>query len=178
MSIYQVVNSAFWAVLVTEKLHIPSEHIAIYPFVRALVMLTAFFTFSARLTTHNYQRPVAFGFTGFIASQALLVLMPEQNYLLLGLSAVLEALAAAMIGPMIESLLVVTMDPAERARITAIIYMIVLLCTSPFGWIAGQLSSVNRALPFVFNIGLFLAGMGLVWLAGRIQGAGQTPQAA
>lgn len=169
VSIYQTVNSAFWSVLVTEKLHIPSEHIAIYPFVRALVMLTAFFFITPRLTPHDYPRPMGLGFIGFILSQVLLVLMPERNYLLLGLSAVLEALSAAMVGPMVESLLAVTMDPAERARITALVYMAVLLLISPFGWVAGQLSAVDRTLPFVFNIGLFGAGVALVWMARRIQ---------
>jgi hypothetical protein len=111
---------------------------------------------------------VALGFAGFILSQALLIFMPERNYLLLGLSVAVEAVSAAMIGPMIESLLVVTMDAAERARLTAIIYMLILLFTSPFGWIAGQLSAINRSLPFVFNFGLFVVAAGLVWLASRL----------
>jgi MFS family permease len=168
MSIYQVVNSTFWAVLVTEKLHIPSADIAIYPFVRAVIMLASFFLITPRLTTLHFQRPVALGFAGFILSQALLIFMPERNYLLLGLSVAVEAVSAAMIGPMIESLLVVTMDAAERARLTAIIYMLILLFTSPFGWIAGQLSAINRSLPFVFNFGLFVVAAGLVWLASRL----------
>jgi len=168
MSIYQVVNSAFWAVMVTEKLHIPSADIAIYPFVRAVIMLTSFFFLSPRLTTLHFQRPVALGFAGFLASQAMLIFMPEKNYLLLGLSVGVEAISAAMVGPMIESLLVVTMDAAERARLTAIIYMLILLITSPFGWVAGQLSAINRSLPFVFNFGLFVIGAGMVWLASRL----------
>jgi MFS family permease len=168
MSIYHVVNSAFWAVLVTEKLHIPSEHIAIYPFIRSIVMLTSFFLITPRLSTLHFQRPVALGFGGVFLSQILLISMPERSYLLLSFSAILEAFAAAMVGPMVESLLVVTMDAAERARLTAIIYMIILVFTSPFGWVAGQLSAVNRSLPFVFNAGLFVVGAGLVWLAGRL----------
>ena len=47
--------------------------------------------------------------------------------------------------------------------------MIVILLTSPFGWIAGQLSELNRIFPFVLNIGLFLIGMVLVWLAWRLR---------
>lgn len=168
MSIYQVVNSAFWAVLVTEKLHIPSEHIAIYPFIRSIVMLASFFFITPRLSTAHFQRPIALGFGGVIISQILLVLMPEKNYLLLSLSVTLDALSAAMVGPMVESMLVVTMDAGERARLTAIIYMIILMITSPFGWIAGQLSAVNRSLPFVFNTGLFIVGAGLVWIANRL----------
>jgi predicted MFS family arabinose efflux permease len=141
-------------------------------------MLITFFTVAPRLTTERFSRPVFVGFTGFILSQVLLVFMPERNYLLLGISTILEALSVAMIGPMIESLLVVTIDPTERARITAIIYMVVLLFTSPFGWVAGQLSSLDRSLPFVFNIGLFLVGAGMVWLAKRFQAAADPVESA
>jgi MFS family permease len=178
MAIYQAVNSAFWSVLVTQKLQIPSEDIGFFPFVRSAVMLITFFTVAPRLTTERFSRPVFVGFTGFILSQVLLVFMPERNYLLLGISTILEALSVAMIGPMIESLLVVTIDPTERARITAIIYMVVLLFTSPFGWVAGQLSSLDRSLPFVFNIGLFLVGAGMVWLAKRFQAAADPVESA
>jgi hypothetical protein len=64
---------------------------------------------------------------------------------------------------------VVTVDPKERARILAIIYVIVILFTTPFGWIAGGLSEVNRALPFMLNIVLFAVGGGLVYMAGRVE---------
>ena len=168
ISIYQVINSAFWSVLVTEKINIPSEHIAIYPFIRSIVMLASFFLITPHLSTRSFKRPVFLGFSAVFLSQVLLVMMPEKSYILLAFSTILDALAAAMVGPMVESLLVVTMDPGERARLTAIVYMIILLFTSPFGWIAGQLSARNRSLPFVFNAGLFIVGIGLVFLADRL----------
>jgi hypothetical protein len=46
---------------------------------------------------------------------------------------------------------------------------VVILLTSPFGWIAGQLSEINRALPFILNMSLFLLGMALVGLAWRLR---------
>jgi len=167
-SIYQVVNSTFWAVLVTEKINIPNEYIAYYPFIRSLVMLVSFFLITPHVSTQRFKRPVFLGYALVFVSQVLLVVMPEKSYFLLGVSTVLDALAAAMVGPMVESLLVVTMDPGERARLTAIVYMIILLFTSPFGWIAGQLSAINRALPFVFNSCLFVVAAGLVFLADRM----------
>ena len=64
-----------------------------------------------------------------------------------------------------EKLLVITVDPKERARIMAILYVIAILGTSPFGWIAGQLSEINRSLPFVLNALLFSLGALLTYLA-------------
>jgi hypothetical protein len=47
------------------------------------------------------------------------------------------------------------------------IYVALIVLISPFGWIAGQLSAIDRALPFALNMGLFAVGVGLVWLIGR-----------
>ena len=45
--------------------------------------------------------------------------------------------------------------------------VIALLITTPFGWIAGQLSELNRILPFILNMVLMLLGSVLVVLAWR-----------
>ena len=58
-------------------------------------------------------------------------------------------------------------DPEERARIMAILWVMVLVFTSPFGWITGQLSEIDRRLPFVLIIVLFGIGGLLTYLASR-----------
>jgi hypothetical protein len=45
--------------------------------------------------------------------------------------------------------------------------VIVILFTSPFGWIAGNLSTINKNLPFYLNIILFVIGVILTYFAGR-----------
>jgi hypothetical protein len=67
----------------------------------------------------------------------------------------------------LDRMFALNVDEAERARIISITLMMVVLLTSPFGWIAGKMSEVNRTLPFLFNILLFGVGMVLVWLADR-----------
>ncbi len=162
MSIYQTVNSAFWAILVTEKMKIPSEDIAIYSFARSLVTLACFFWLVPRLSGLNFRRPLMVGFLGGLAAQVLLVLMPEKNYALLVVSVACEAFGASLAAPLLDSLLAVTMDPGERARLTAVVYVMIIVFTSPFGWIAGQLSALNRTLPFVLNLALFACAILLV----------------
>jgi hypothetical protein len=41
----------------------------------------------------------------------------------------------------------------------AIQHMIIMVATTPFGWIGGILSGMNRAFPFVLNIALLAAGI-------------------
>ena len=63
---------------------------------------------------------------------------------------------------------VILVDPQERARIMAVLYVIVVAFTSPFGWIAGILSGMDRRFPFILNIFLLIMGILLVIFEGRI----------
>jgi hypothetical protein len=47
------------------------------------------------------------------------------------------------------------------------VYVALIIMISPFGWIAGQLSAIDRSLPFVLNMCLFGIGIGLVLFIGR-----------
>lgn len=161
------INGTFWGILVTQKLKIPPEHIALFPLARSLVMLAMFFLITPRLSSKPFHRPMIAGFAGIILSQLLLIAMPAQNYFLLVISAILEASSIALVNPLVDSLLVFTVDPGERARINAILYVFIFLFTSPFGWIAGTLSGYNRTLPFVLNLALYAIGMALAWQVGR-----------
>jgi predicted MFS family arabinose efflux permease len=107
------------------------------------------------------------GFGGFVIANLLLITMPPGNYWLLLLSVLIDAVSVAMFDPLMQSLVIVSITKEERARINAILMVVVIVLTSPFGWIAGQLSEMNRILPFVLNIGLFLIGGILVLLAWR-----------
>lgn len=169
-NIYTTVSGSFWGVLFTTKLGFAEPEISIYVTLRSLVMALCFFLIGPRLTNLlHFRRPLWVGFSSFFVSQALLVLMPPHAIPLLVISVVLEAVAAALINPMTESLLAVAMESHERARISAMVYVALIVLTTPFGWIAGQLSAIDRSLPFVLNMGLFVIGAGLVWMIGRWQ---------
>jgi hypothetical protein len=109
------------------------------------------------------------GFTGFLISHLILVTMPAGNYWLLLTSVLIEAVSFAIYTPLMDSLVIISIAPEERARINAILASVVILFTSPFGWIAGQLSEANRIFPFILNICFFLVGIGLVLLAWRLR---------
>jgi hypothetical protein len=71
-----------------------------------------------------------------------------------------------VINPIVDRMTVLTISAKERARILSILYVGIILITSPFGWIAGTLSGMNKVLPFVLNILLFAAGTVLAYAAG------------
>lgn len=155
LNICWMVNGTFWPILVTEKLQIAPEHLPIYTFVRSMIMLLFFFLVMPRLRSMAVRKPLLLGLAGLIASQLLLICTPVKSYLLLLIATVLEGGSVPIATTLVDKLMIITVEPKERARIMAILYLLVIVGTSPFGWIAGQLSEVNRSLPFVLNIVLF-----------------------
>ncbi|MBE3039624.1 MAG: MFS transporter, partial [Chloroflexi bacterium] len=167
LSISSMISGSFWAIIVTEKLHIPARNLAIFPFVKSAIMLLFFFVVMPRISKMHFKLPLVFGFLGFVASQLLLITAPDQGYFFLVISVFLEACCFAAVIPLVDQMVVLTVDPKERARIQSILYVGIILLASPFGWIAGTLSELNKGLPFILNIVLFAVGAVLAYLTGR-----------
>ncbi len=167
MSISLTVSSTFWSILVTQELLVPEQYLAIFSTIKSLVMLFFFFLLMPRVREMDARKPMALGFVLFILSQVLLVTMLPQSYPLLILAVILEACALPMTSTLLDKLVVVSVDPQERARILAILYVSVLAFTSPFGWIAGRLSEINREFPFYLTISLFFLAILLLLLTLR-----------
>ena len=167
ISISNVITGSFWGIIVTERLHIPAQNLAIFPFVKSAVMLFFFFMVMPRFNKMHFKLPVALGLLGLTVSQLMLITAPDQGYLFLIISVFLEACCFAAINPLMDQMVVLTIDPRERARIQSILYVGIILITSPFGWIAGNLSGIDKILPFILNIALFAVGAVLAYLAGN-----------
>ena len=83
------------------------------------------------------------------------------------LATILEGVGIPALSPMLDKLIAINVNPKERSRTMAFLYLVVLLGATPFGWIGGQMSEFNRSLPFLLNICLYIAGAALVVIAGR-----------
>jgi MFS family permease len=167
-NIYTIISNNFWGVLLTGKLGFPNFQLSTYVAVRSIIMMICFFLIGPRLTNLlRFRLPLWIGFSIFLLSQLLLVIMPPQAAIWLVFSVILEAVALALVSPMTESLLALSMESDERARVSAMVYVALIVLISPFGWIAGQLSAVNRSLPFALNTTLFAIGIILVWFFSR-----------
>lgn len=167
ISITTLISGNFWAIIVTEKLHIPAQNLGAFPFVKSAIVLGFFFLVMPHISKMHYKLPMVIGFLGYLASQVVLISAPDQGYLFLVLSAFLEACSFALLSPLVSEMTVLTIEPSERARIQSILYVGVIVLTAPFGWIAGALSGLNKDLPFILNIVLFMLGAALAYLAGQ-----------
>jgi MFS family permease len=167
LSITTLISSNFWAIIVTQKLHIPAQDLGVFPFVKSAIVLGFFFLVMPRIAKLHYQMPMVIAFVVSLVSQILLITAPDRGYLVLLASAFLEACSFAVVNPLMGEMMVRTIDPQERARIQSIVYVVIILLTSPFGWVAGELSSINKDAPFILNIALFGVGAVLSYLAGQ-----------
>ena len=167
VTISTLISGSFWAIIVTEKLHIPAQNLALFPLLKSAIILSFFFVVMPRLNKMHYKLPLAIGFLGFVASQLMLIAAPVGGYFFLIVSVVLEACSFAAVSPLTDQMVALTINPQERARILSILYVGIILLTSPFGWIAGTLSARNKDLPFILNIALFAAGAVLAYMAGQ-----------
>ena len=168
LNIVWTIKGTFWSILVTESLKIPAEHLVIFTFARSVIMLVFYFALMPRLSRMDVRKPLMWGMLGLIVSQVFLIAVPPGDYVILLAVTALEAFATPAATTLIDKLVITAVDPKERARIMAILYVAMIVLTSPFGWIAGMLSEINRMLPFILSIVLLCACGILLLLAGRL----------
>ncbi|MEO7908601.1 MAG: MFS transporter, partial [Roseiflexaceae bacterium] len=137
VTISTLISGSFWAIIVTKKLHIPAQNLALFPLLKSAIILSFFFVVMPRLNRMHYKLPLVIGFLGYLASQLVLIAAPDQGYIFLIVSVVLEACSFAAVSPLTDQMVALTINPQERARILSILYVGIILLTSPFGWIAG-----------------------------------------
>ncbi len=167
VGIGNMINMTFWSILVTEKLQVPDQYLPIFYFIKSMTMLLFYFLVMPSLRGMKAIKPMFFGFACMIASWTLLINIPPQSYGFIILATILEGIGYPALTPMLEKVIAINVDPKERSRIMAFLYLVVLLGVTPFGWIGGQMSELNRSLPFVLLICLYMVGAGLVVVAGR-----------
>jgi DHA1 family tetracycline resistance protein-like MFS transporter len=167
MSITELISGGFWSVLVSEKLQIPIGNLGIFPFIRSAIMLIFYLTVMPAIGRMHFKSPMTLGFLGYVLSQLILVTAPRAEYGFLIVSVFIEACSLAVVRPLLDQMIVLTVNAQERARILSILSVGVILFTSPFGWIAGNLSTANKNFPFFLNIVLFIIGAALTYLAGQ-----------
>jgi hypothetical protein len=114
-----------------------------------------------RLTKELLKLPLLTGFACYFAGQLLLVLAPVHSpakYIVLCASLILDSFAAGYLFMLAKSLVALHVNPVERARVQAIMNLIIMAATAPFGWIGGLLSNISRSFPFILCLFLLAAG--------------------
>ena len=167
------VKNTFLAVLVTERLGFPTETMAVFHTLLAIVMLLVLLFVTPILSKITKRWPITLGVFFHISATIIMLLAPaKQNLLLLILSALLIALGSAIATPRIDSLAANTIVNEERSVANALISIVLLLISSPFGYIGGILSNIDARLPFVLTLFILLLILLLLGIAKSIERKG------
>jgi MFS family permease len=159
----QMLNSTFWQVIASGKLLVPYVLLPFFPMFRSVIALIFFFTVIPRITgAIHLKRPLLYGFIAYFIGQSILVFCPAaagaRTYAVLLVSLLFDGFGMGILAMLAESLVALYVNKEERARVMAIQHMIIMLSSSPFGWIGGILSGISRELPFILSTGLLAAG--------------------
>ena len=160
--ITNLINTNFMSLYINKNLLISEQYLAYFPILRALVMLVFLFAIQHLLDRLRMKIPMSLGLVVYIASQLLIILQPPNRIIGVLLYTLLEAVAYGLFMPRKEAMLSLSVNPIERARIVSLLTTIMILLTSPFGYLAGWLSSIDRRLPFTLNIFLYLIMMVII----------------
>ena len=162
VGIVVMINNTFWQVIVSQKLLVPIRFLPFFPLLRASMIITFLFFIGPRITRASFKGPLLLGFVSYLIGQSILILIPVESpikYLLISISLIFDGFGFGSLFMLARSLVALNVNPRERARIMAIINMIIMAITAPFGWIAGLLSGISRTFPFVLSLLLLAAGI-------------------
>jgi MFS family permease len=157
--ITNLINSNFFGLYAGATLGVSEGWLAFFPILRAMVMIIFLFAIQRRLQRVSIKIPMQVGLVLYILCQALLIFTPKGKIWPLVLFILLEATANALVMPRKDTMVAMNVDPAERARIVALLTAFTIAFSSPFGYIAGLLSGMDRRLPFFMSATLYAAAI-------------------
>lgn len=166
LHITTLINTNFFGLYVTQRLGIAERYLAFFPILNAAVMLVFMIGIQHRLEFVKFRIPMWIGLVLYAAGSILLILAPVGNMLFIIIYVFVVAVAGALVMPRKDALIQLSINPEERARINALIMSFTIAFSSPFGYLAGWLSSIDRRLPFVFTFTIFMIAIIVV---GRIK---------
>lgn len=162
VEIVAMLGTTFWQIIVSRRIGISDTLLPIFPMIRSIMAIFLFFTVLTHMKQEKLKWPLYGGFISYIIANILLISITDTGtlgYAILLLSLFFEALGAAVLNTLRESLVAINVDPSERSVIMALLQTVVMLVSVPFGYIGGVLSDISRVLPFVLSIVLLLLGI-------------------
>ena len=164
--ITNIVSTNFFSLYVTQRLGLSENYLALFPILNAAVMLIFMVGIQHRMSAAKFRVPLWVGLGLYCVAALALIFSPADNLGFVLVYVFAAAVAAALVTPRTDALLQLNINPQERARLNALIMASTIALSSPFGYLAGWLSSLDRRLPFAFTFLLFITAMVVI---GRIQ---------
>jgi MFS family permease len=160
MTCFNIVQATFWPLFITTAYGVSASMLSLFPLVKTITTILVYLIVTSHISLHSIRRPLLVGMGSHLLGLSMLfICLPFGTNAIWAVffSSVCEAFALAVLGPLCESLMSVSIPAKERARTNSLITAMILLISIPAGWIAGQLSQHSRVLPLVLNFCLLIA---------------------
>lgn len=160
MTCFNIVQATFWPLFITTSFGVSASMLSVFPLVKTIITILVYLFVTSHINLHSIRRPLLVGLGSHLVGLTMLLVCQPFGSVAIGavfFSAICEAFALAILGPLCESLMSVSIPEKERARTISLITAMILLISIPAGWIAGQLSQRSRVLPLVLNLCLLIA---------------------
>lgn len=155
MNCFNTTQGSFWPLYVTQAYGVKSELFAYFPLLKTIVTILAYFLITSRINLRAVKAPLIIGLASQGMGLVVLLLFRPVAQVAIGaviFSSICDSFALALLIPLTESLMALSLPQAERAGINSFIYAFTLLVSAPIGWIAGEIAAYNRAYPLVMNL--------------------------
>ena len=155
-NITNTISATFFGLYTTDTLGIDESYLSIFTMITTLISIIMMFTIQGKLNKLPFIPVIIFGYLLFIGNNLLLIFCPQSHVYMIYLYSVINAIAIACVSPRKDSLTVQFIDKKERSRVMALMSLIMMGVTSPFGALTGMLSEINRTYPFILAICIFV----------------------
>ena len=159
---FSTVQTTFWSLFVTKTFYVSTATLSVFPVIASVTTLVVYLFITPRISLRFVRYPLLLGLSFHLSSIVVLLLGESFHNYWIGivlLSAFCEALAIALLGPLTESIMAVVIRSDERARLNSFITALILLISTPMGWLAGSLFQANPTYTMVFNAGLMVVAI-------------------
>lgn len=159
------IKGTYLSLYLADDLGVAEGLISVVPAVSSVVMLLVLWLVMPRIPERLTNRALLWGFVLSAGANGMLALTPTGAMGWIAASTVLSAGATMITAPYLEAVVANAIDDERRAKMFAILSVLVLLVVSPSGIIGGWSYSIDPTMPmwlttgaFVLSIPLLIAG--------------------
>lgn len=164
------INGNYWALYVCRELGFAEGNVVLLTTLKSLVTLACVFFVIPKVQKAPFKQSMLSAWGLFAAAQVVLLSIPKNRLMIpmLVMSAVLEAAALSILGPMTNSLLFINADPEERARVCGMVFATISLIVMVFPSLVGRAANLSIRYAFFISIALFAVEMILTLILNRL----------
>ncbi|WP_240546142.1 MFS transporter [Paenibacillus artemisiicola] len=160
-------KGTYLSLYLADGLGVEEGFISFVPAVSSVVMLLVLWLVMPRISERLTPRTMLWGFILSAVANGVLALTPAGAAGWIIASTVLAAGATMITAPYLEAAVANAIDDERRAKMFAILSVLVLLVVSPSGIIGGAAYSIDPALPMWLTAGAFVLSIPLLIAGGR-----------